>query len=125
MGTAAPRDDRVDSRDRLRGLHAYEGHVIGDLAARRRAAAPIHDRVCSIVRRLRAAGLVVGELVTSGTPGLTPALEHEGLRSLPGTRHRVSPGTVVIAPVASQKAFHPDGLPSTSDCTYCSFVLRL
>lgn len=100
--TGIPLDDRARihavaraAAGRLRGVHAYEGHVLGDLDARRRRAAPLHDAICELVRGLADAGHAVGEVVTSGTPGMTPALEHAGLGALPGTRHRVSPGTVV------------------------------
>ena len=85
---------------RLRGVHAYEGHVAtGTLAERCAVAHPIYEALVGLIGQVRdATGRAVAELVTSGTPSCVPALEYEGWGRLAelGTRHRVSPGTVVL-----------------------------
>ena len=81
---------------RFRGLHSYEGHVHdGDQAARAAQANATYDLLLAAHAWLGAAGVRVGELVTSGTPNFMAALRHAPFRALPGTRHRVSPGTVI------------------------------
>lgn len=82
--------------ERFRGLHYYEGHVCkGTFAERCRQAAPLLDRLVSLVRLLEDRGREVREVITSGTPSLMPALAHPGLAELDATKHRVSPGTLV------------------------------
>ncbi|MCB9899636.1 MAG: alanine racemase [Planctomycetes bacterium] len=79
------------------GLHAYDGHLYDADRARRRARVhAVLDRLCALHARLLRAGLRVDELCTSGTPGFLAALSHDGVARLPGTAHRVSPGTVVF-----------------------------
>jgi D-serine deaminase-like pyridoxal phosphate-dependent protein len=81
---------------RFRGLHFYDGHVHGaDASERRRMAFEGYDRLIDLVGMLQRGGLQVGEIVTSGTPSFLYALEYSPFADLPGTVHRVSPGTVV------------------------------
>jgi D-serine deaminase-like pyridoxal phosphate-dependent protein len=74
---------------RFRGLHAYEGHVHeGSYPERKAICFSIYDELMELSRALGG----VPELVTSGTPSFTAALEYEPFR---GIEHKVSPGTVV------------------------------
>jgi D-serine deaminase-like pyridoxal phosphate-dependent protein len=82
---------------RLAGVHCYDGHL-HDADLDRRAAA-IHagyDDLLVLLGKLSTAGCVVNEVITAGTPAFTHALSHPGLSRLDGTRHTVSPGTVVF-----------------------------
>jgi D-serine deaminase-like pyridoxal phosphate-dependent protein len=54
-------------------------------------------------RRLRGEGIVVGEIVTSGTPTFLQALDHAPFSSLDGVAHRVSPGTAVYHDLRSER----------------------
>jgi D-serine deaminase-like pyridoxal phosphate-dependent protein len=82
---------------RLRGVHFYEGrHHQPDREERRAACFASHDALLGALGALRAQGVRVPELVTSGTPGFRSALAHPGLAALEGVRHQVSPGTVVL-----------------------------
>jgi D-serine deaminase-like pyridoxal phosphate-dependent protein len=97
--------------DRFRGIHAYEGHLHGtDRDALREQAFAIYDALYGLVERLRAEGIRVGELVTSGTPGFPHALAYEAFATLRPTRHRVSPGTVVYHDQRSEQELPPLGL---------------
>lgn len=90
--------------DRLRGLHAYDGHLFGSTGERREAAFACYDRVLELAERVAGAvGRWPGELVTSGTPTFLQALEHPGLAALPAGAHRVSPGTVVFHDFRSEQ----------------------
>lgn len=88
------------SRQRLRGLHAYEGLVEPDPRLRAARCTRLYESLEQRVAELRAAGTPLEELVTSGTPAFLSALRHAGFRpgssALGETRHRVSPGTVVL-----------------------------
>ncbi len=87
---------------RFRGVHYYEGrHHQPDLEERRAACFAGYDELLGVLAELRRADVAIPELVTSGTPGFRAALAHPGLRSLPDTLHRVSPGTVVLHDVRS------------------------
>lgn len=89
---------------RFRGLHCYEGHRHEpDLDLRRRLAHHGYERLVELVASLRARGIAVDELVTSGTPAFLHALEFEPFAELQGTRHRVSPGTVVFHDLRSER----------------------
>ncbi len=82
---------------RFRGIHCYEGHIHGgDAAFRRERCFEVYARATRLVHRLEFSGVRVGEIVTSGTPGFLHALAFEPWHRLPGTLHRVSPGTVVF-----------------------------
>jgi D-serine deaminase-like pyridoxal phosphate-dependent protein len=77
----------------FRGLHYYDGHLhIPDLAERKRLAHAGYDRLMRVVGALEAAGIAVGEVITSGTPAFPYAVDYEPFRNLHQT---VSPGTVV------------------------------
>jgi D-serine deaminase-like pyridoxal phosphate-dependent protein len=82
---------------RFRGLHFYDGHVRDtDPEARRQQTEPLYETLLEIFAAVKADGVAVPELITSGTPSFGIALSFAGFRELPaGTRHRVSPGTVV------------------------------
>ncbi len=96
---------------RFRGVHWYEGHVGGtDAGARRAAAFASYDLLIERIERLVEERLDVPEVVTSGTPSFLHALEHAGLAALPGTRHRVSPGTVVFHDLRSEEEVPELGL---------------
>jgi D-serine deaminase-like pyridoxal phosphate-dependent protein len=82
---------------RFRGLHFYDGHVrdVG-LEARRQKTEPLYEGLLEVFATVKGAGIDVPELVTSGTPSFPIALGFAGFRDLPeGTRHRISPGTVI------------------------------
>jgi len=82
---------------RLRGVHCYEGHLTEPDEDRRRAA--VHAGYAELARRveeLARSGLAIEEVVTAGTPAFLSAAAPSGLAELAGTRHRVSPGTVVF-----------------------------
>ncbi len=82
---------------RFRGLHFYDGHVRDNLApARQERCWELYRELLSIEASLRKAGIVVGELITSGTPAFPYALSFAGFQELDNTVHRISPGTVVF-----------------------------
>ena len=89
---------------RFRGIHYYDGHVHGaDREERRRMAWAGYDGALEHLARLRDAGLDVDELVTSGTQSFLHALSYPRFRDLEGTRHRISPGTVVLHDLRSEQ----------------------
>ncbi|MCA8952772.1 MAG: alanine racemase, partial [Planctomycetes bacterium] len=73
----------------LRGLHCYDGHLVDDDPALRRAAA--HAIYRQFVQLARDLG-VTGELVTSGTPTFLDALAFVGFDDF---EHTIGPGTVI------------------------------
>lgn len=79
----------------LAGLHYYDGHMSGVPAHEREAATQAgYTVLLDIVAKLRADGIDVLEVITSGTPAAPYALSYEPfVRS--GFIHRISPGTVV------------------------------
>jgi D-serine deaminase-like pyridoxal phosphate-dependent protein len=86
---------------RFAGLHYYDGHAAGFPAAE--AARRVHagyDRLFGLVEHLRAAGVIVPEVITAGTPAFPHALSYGRLREA-GVLHRLSPGTVVYNDVHS------------------------
>jgi len=91
--------------DRFRGVHFYEGHLhAGDPTERRAAVFACHDQLLELYRELvESERITVGELVTSGTPGFLAALAYPAWSQLTGTRHRVSPGTVVLHDLRSEQ----------------------
>lgn len=114
----------VAAGERLRGLHAYDGHRHeADLEERRRLVHAGYDELARTVTELQAAGIEVPEVITAGTPAFPAALEHPGLATLPGTIHRVSPGTVVYHDLRST-AQNP-GLPAEFAATVLTRVASL
>ena len=82
---------------RFRGLHFYDGHVRDDEAAvRQEPCWELYRELLSIEASLRKAGIVGGELITSGTPAFPYALSFDGFKELDNAVHRISPGTVVF-----------------------------
>jgi D-serine deaminase-like pyridoxal phosphate-dependent protein len=83
--------------ERFRGIHFYDGHIHDvDYAERRKKAHATYARLMDLIVRLRHDGIAVGEIITSGTPTLRPALEYAPFRERGAPLHRVSPGTVVF-----------------------------
>jgi D-serine deaminase-like pyridoxal phosphate-dependent protein len=79
----------------FRGLHYYDGQIHDpDPAERRRQAFTGYDALMGVVSAVRAAGVQVEEVITSGTPAMPSGLSYPGFRDA-GFVHRVSPGTVV------------------------------
>lgn len=81
--------------ERFRGLHYYDGHAAGFPPEEREAR--VHEgyaRLLDLIRALAAAGVQVGEVITSGTPAAPFAISYPGFRNAPFI-HRISPGTVV------------------------------
>jgi D-serine deaminase-like pyridoxal phosphate-dependent protein len=86
---------------RFRGLHYYDGHHRdADLRKLTAAAHGGYDHLMAIASHLVNAGIVIEEIVTSGTPSFPAALEYEHFQSAQFL-HRVSPGTVVYNDVTS------------------------
>jgi D-serine deaminase-like pyridoxal phosphate-dependent protein len=80
----------------FRGLHYYDGHMSAfTLSDRERYVHKGYDQLFEIVNELKAAGIHVGELITSGTPATPFALTYPAFRN-GSLLHRVSPGTVVF-----------------------------
>ena len=89
---------------RFAGLHYYDGHVRGaDAAERRRIAHAGYERLAALARGLLDEGLVIDEIVTSGTPTFRYALEFQTLGAIAGALHRVSPGTVTYHDLRSER----------------------
>lgn len=83
--------------ERFRGIHFYDGHIHDvDYEARRAKAHATYAKLLELVARLRRDGIAVGEIITSGTPTLRPALDYAPFRERGAPLHRVSPGTVVF-----------------------------
>ena len=82
--------------ERFRGLHAYDGHRLEeDLEERAARIHASYDELVDLAGALRSADSGPAEVITAGTPAFPAALKHVGLATLPGSVHRVSPGTVV------------------------------
>ena len=80
----------------FRGLHYYDGHMSrhADLATREVMAHQGYDQLMQLVAGLNSAGIIVEEVVTSGTPAFPCAVSYAPFMDAPFV-HRVSPGTVV------------------------------
>jgi D-serine deaminase-like pyridoxal phosphate-dependent protein len=80
----------------LRGLHYYDGHMskYADLATREVMAHQGYDQVMQLVAALNSAGMIVEEVVTSGTPAFPCSVSYAPFKDAPFV-HRTSPGTVV------------------------------
>jgi D-serine deaminase-like pyridoxal phosphate-dependent protein len=86
----------------FRGLHYYDGHMgkYDDLPTREVMAHQGYDQLMQIVAALNAAGLVVEEVITSGTPAFCSVLSYKPFADAPFV-HRASPGTVVYGDFTS------------------------
>ena len=85
----------------FRGLHYYDGHMSKhELAAREVMAHQNYDHLMELVTALNSAGIVVEEVITTGTPAFPCALTYQPFQSAPFI-HRVSPGTVVYGDCTS------------------------
>lgn len=103
---------------RLRGLHYYEGHHRGAEDVRREAAHAAYRELLTLHSELESRGVPILELVTSGTPAFTAALAFDGFTALDTTRHRVSPGTILLHDARSEEqnpalGFRPAALIAT------------
>jgi D-serine deaminase-like pyridoxal phosphate-dependent protein len=86
---------------RFRGIHYYEGHHNQpDLQERTRAAHAGYDVLIKLLKTLESSGVLVEEVITSGTPALPCALSYAPFNEA-RFLHRVSPGTVVYGDVTS------------------------
>lgn len=86
---------------KLAGLHWYDGHLAAvQVAEREQVAHTGYDRLLRLVGSLQAAGVPVGEVITSGTPAAPYAISYPGFVGA-GFVHRVSPGTVVYCDLTS------------------------
>ncbi len=100
--TGVPLEDRAAilgvaraAGERFRGVHYYDGHLHeGGTEERRRAVFACYDRLLKLLDFLRAGGVAVEEVVTSGTPTFQHALAYPPFAELDAA-HRISPGTVV------------------------------
>ena len=80
---------------RFRGLHYYDGHLSQpDLGERTAIAHRGYDQLLALSAAFETEGILVEEVITSGTPTLPCALAYQPFRSA-RFRHTVSPGTVV------------------------------
>jgi len=89
---------------RFRGVHCYDGHLLGvETAERRRRAFECYDRLMVLVERLMRDGVGIEEIITSGTPTFRHAMDYPHFGVLRSARHRVSPGTVVFHDLRSEQ----------------------
>lgn len=86
----------------FRGLHYYDGHMskYQDLATREVMAHQGYDQLMQLVAALNSAGLLVEEVITSGTPAFPCAISYRPFADAPFV-HRVSPGTMVYGDITS------------------------
>lgn len=99
---------RILSRGiRFRGIHYYEGHHNQpDLQERTQAAHAGYNILIKLVKTLESSGILVEEVITSGTPALPCALSYAPFNESRFV-HRVSPGTVVYGDVTSTGQLPP------------------
>jgi D-serine deaminase-like pyridoxal phosphate-dependent protein len=82
----------------LTGLHYYDGHLSrGTPQERQLQCAAVYGELLELVDELGRDDL---ELITSGTPTFSQALEFDGFA---GRRHTVSPGTIVYSDVRTEE----------------------
>jgi D-serine deaminase-like pyridoxal phosphate-dependent protein len=94
--------------NQFRGLHYYDGHVSAfTLSEREKYVHKGYDQLLQIVNAIKAAGLGVGELITSGTPATPFAMTYRGFQDS-SLLHRVSPGTVVFNDTTSLEQVPPE-----------------
>jgi D-serine deaminase-like pyridoxal phosphate-dependent protein len=86
----------------FRGLHYYDGHMsrYEDLVTREVMAHQGYDQLMRIVEALNIAGIIVEEVITSGTPAFPCAISYKPFADAPFV-HRASPGTVVYGDFTS------------------------
>jgi len=85
----------------FRGLHWYDGQISNPSAAEREKQAHAgYGRLLAVVHAVEAAGIPVGEVITSGTPAAASGISYPGFAGA-RFRHRVSPGTVVYNDISS------------------------
>ncbi|MFZ1137857.1 MAG: D-TA family PLP-dependent enzyme [Candidatus Sulfotelmatobacter sp.] len=91
----------ADAGLEFRGLHYYDGQY-GSLAEpeRTKAAHRGYDHLLKIASELERSGMLVPEVITSGTPTFPCSLAYEGLRR-GNFIHRVAPGTIVYCDATS------------------------
>lgn len=90
--------------DRFRGVHFYDGHIRDDdPAVRRSRAQALYGQLLEIRSMITDSGMMVREIITSGTLTFEAALEFSGFDNLGDTTHRISPGTVVLHDFTSQE----------------------
>ena len=107
---------------KLRGLHYYDGHLgASGLAERCMAAHSGYDRLMDIFGELSAEGIVIGEMVTSGTPTFPCAAAYERF-AIAGCAHRVSPGTIVYSDMTSSNQLPQDFTYQTAAVVMTSVV---
>lgn len=91
----------------FRGLHYYDGHLHPGQSVELVAEAHRGYRsLVETIKRLQEVGIVVEEVITSGTPTFPAALSFEGFRTSPFL-HRVSPGTIVYCDTKSLSQLSP------------------
>ncbi len=94
--------------NQFRGLHYYDGHVSSfTLSDRERYVHKGYDQLLKIVDALKASGLDVDELITSGTPATPFAVTYPAFQR-GSLLHRVSPGTVVFNDMSSLEQLPPE-----------------
>lgn len=86
----------------FRGLHYYDGHMskYEDLATREVMAHQGYDQLMKLVGALNGAGIIVEEVITSGTPAFPCGISYKPFADAPFV-HRASPGTVVYGDFTS------------------------
>ncbi len=91
----------------FRGLHYYDGHMSSyNGVEREKRAHEGYGHLMEIVGALTAAGISIGEIVTSGTPAAPCAMSYADFCGQTFT-HRISPGTLVFNDITSLGQF-PD-----------------
>mmetsp|Transcript_41065 Transcript_41065/g.66052 ORF Transcript_41065/g.66052 Transcript_41065/m.66052 type:complete len:430 (+) Transcript_41065:1428-2717(+) len=90
--------------DQFKGIHFYEGHMTElSFEKRREKAFEGYDRLFELLEYLVGNGISISEVVTSGTPSFTCAIQYPSFGNnsfmMGGQKitHRVSPGTVVFS----------------------------
>jgi D-serine deaminase-like pyridoxal phosphate-dependent protein len=85
----------------FRGLHWYDGHMTAaDPLERKTRAFAGYDHLMEVARALEAAGIPVGEVITSGTPAAPAGISYPGFTAA-SFIHRISPGTVIYNDTSS------------------------
>jgi D-serine deaminase-like pyridoxal phosphate-dependent protein len=105
-----------DAGIEFRGLHYYDGHLSKfDFEEREMEAHRGYDRLMNIVSALEASGIVIGEVITAGTPAFPCSLSYNPF-SESSFVHRASPGTVIyndcssLAQLPSEYGYRPAAL---------------
>jgi D-serine deaminase-like pyridoxal phosphate-dependent protein len=105
-----------DAGIEFRGLHYYDGHLSKfDFEEREMEAHRGYDRLMNIVSALEASGIVIGEVITAGTPAFPCSLSYNPF-SESSFVHRASPGPVIyndcssLAQLPSEYGYRPAAL---------------